>query len=250
MTSILFYTDSQLLAGGFLSLFTNLADFEPSVFSGSLPCLLQKMEPNPPEILLVDFSPSKDFAELLELRDQRLPSKIVLWVTTVTVEAAYQAMRLGVRGILRKSDPLDRLIDSLRDIAAGTLAFDKELTTKFLEARTVELTPRESQLPPLVAQGLKNKEIATALNIAEATVRIYMSALFKKLAVRDRYELASNAIKNVPEASTEWQETGKTPDGDRFPRQLSCMVMGPDTGGGKPAKAEIAAPGRRLKIAR
>ena len=49
----------------------------------------------------------------------------------------------------------------------------------------------------LLSQGLKNKEIATALNISEGTVKVYLSRLFQKLGVKDRFELALYGLKNL-----------------------------------------------------
>ena len=47
------------------------------------------------------------------------------------------------------------------------------------------------------SQGLKNKEIATALTISEGTVKVYLSRLFQKLGVKDRFELALYGLKNL-----------------------------------------------------
>jgi len=59
------------------------------------------------------------------------------------------------------------------------------------------LTGREGQLVALIAQGLKNKELAYALGITEGTVKVYLSRVFKKLGVNDRFDLALYAIRNV-----------------------------------------------------
>jgi DNA-binding CsgD family transcriptional regulator len=82
-------------------------------------------------------------------------------------------------------------------VAEGELWFDKSLTASFLTARTVTLTNRESQLVMLLAQGLKNKEIAHALNISEGTVKVYLSRLFQKVGVKDRFELALYGLRNL-----------------------------------------------------
>src|SRR5258708_13645641 len=49
----------------------------------------------------------------------------------------------------------------------------------------------------MVAQGLKNKELGAALNISEGTVKVYLSRLFKKLGLKDRFELALFGLKNL-----------------------------------------------------
>jgi DNA-binding CsgD family transcriptional regulator len=71
-------------------------------------------------------------------------------------------------------------------------------------SKTVELTNRESQLVSLLAQGLKNKEIAACLGITEGTVRIYLSRLFAKIGARDRFEVAVFGLKNAYCGQATW----------------------------------------------
>jgi DNA-binding CsgD family transcriptional regulator len=106
-------------------------------------------------------------------------------------------MGLGVRGILRKTLPMDLQIKCLQKVHAGELWFEKALTDSFLSARRIALTRREGQLVTLLSQGLKNKEIATALSISEGTVKVYLSRLFQKVGVKDRFELALFGLKNL-----------------------------------------------------
>jgi DNA-binding NarL/FixJ family response regulator len=123
--------------------------------------------------------------------------KIVLWVNSISTELAFQAMGLGVRGILRKTLPTDLQVKCLQKVQAGELWFEKALTDSFLCARRVALTQREGQLVSLLSQGLKNKEIATTLMISEGTVKVYLSRLFQKVGVKDRFELALFGLKNL-----------------------------------------------------
>jgi DNA-binding CsgD family transcriptional regulator len=98
------------------------------------------------------------------------------------------------------------------------------------------LTPREGQLVSLVADGLKNKEIAEELCISEGTVRVYMSTLFRKLGVKDRYELALYGLKNMAGRHTIQRDASKESS-----RALSFMIS-------KPLVREPAAGPRRAKI--
>ena len=66
-----------------------------------------------------------------------------------------------------------------------------------MSARRYALTRREGQLVTLLSQGLKNKEITTALGISEGTVKVCLSRLFQKLGVKDRFELALYGLKNL-----------------------------------------------------
>ena len=106
-------------------------------------------------------------------------------------------MSLGIRGILRKSLPLETLNRCLCRVHEGELWFEKALTDSLMTARRYTLTRREGQLVALLSQGLKNKEIATALTISEGTVKVYLSRLFQKLGVKDRFELALYGLRNL-----------------------------------------------------
>ena len=79
----------------------------------------------------------------------------------------------------------------------GELWFEKALTDSIMTAHSYSLTRREGQLVALLSQGLKNKEIAYQLSISEGTVKVYMSRLFQKLGVKDRFELALYGLKNL-----------------------------------------------------
>lgn len=104
---------------------------------------------------------------------------------------------MGARGILLKTLPADQLGGHLRRIALGEICVDESLMSSFVELFTVTLTKRESELLTLLAQGLKNREIASALSISEGTVKVYLSRLFDKTGVKDRYQLAMYGLRNL-----------------------------------------------------
>jgi DNA-binding NarL/FixJ family response regulator len=147
-------------------------------------------------------------------------SKIVLWVNAISTELAYQAMGLGIRGILRKTLPLDMQVKCLRKVQSGELWFEKALTDidSFLCARRIALTQREGQLVSLLSQGLKNKEIATTLMISEGTVKVYLSRRFQKVEVKDRFELALFGLKNLT--------TGQLPVGEKGRHYVPAAMPG------------------------
>lgn len=199
------YTNAPILARGLQSCFLGeVPETALTTVSGGREELFKAMG-NEPELLLFDFTPETDFSLLVEVMEYFPACKVVLWVTRLSVELSCQAMKLRVFGILRKTEPPDVLIECLRRVAAGEYWFDQESRSDFFDSRSVPLTARETQLVILISQGLKNKEIATALSISEATVRIYLSALFRKLAIKDRYELAIYGIKNLMGGMLTWE---------------------------------------------
>jgi two-component system response regulator DesR len=150
-----------------------------------------------PDLVLIDFTSEVSLGVLSEMKHALPQTRIVLWVNDISTELAFQAMGLGVRGILRKTLPTDLQVKCLQKVQAGELWFEKALTESFLCARRVALTQREGQLVSLLSQGLKNKEIATTLTISEGTVKVYLSRLFQKVGVKDRFELALFGLKNL-----------------------------------------------------
>jgi DNA-binding NarL/FixJ family response regulator len=225
---VLLITEEPVLAAGLAAVLESVTTLELEIHVGIPSSIAGLVEASDPPVILLDFIP-QDYPFLLELRNGLPNCWIVLWMHSVPIEIVCQAMRLGVRGILRKTLAVGHLLKCLESVAAGEFWFDKEMTAGFLQSRTVELTPRESQIVPLVSQGLKNKEIAYELNVAEATVRIYLSALFRKLGVKDRYELAIYGVKNMLPPLTPSQDSGSEVPSHRGrpepARRLRFMVL-------------------------
>src|SRR6516165_9233310 len=207
MTRILLYSDEPILAKGLESVLRQVDDFELLPTCNSVAGLLEEIAHGTPDLVLMDLTPEVTFAVLSEMKHAMNNSRIVLWVNSISTELAFQAMGLGVRGILRKTLPTELQVKCLQKVQAGELWFEKALTDSFLCARRVALTQREGQLVSLLSQGLKNKEIATTLMISEGTVKVYLSRLFQKVGVKDRFELALFGLKNLT--------TGQLPAGDK-----------------------------------
>jgi DNA-binding NarL/FixJ family response regulator len=198
MTRLLLYTDEPIQAKGLQTVLVPSAGFELSAVSRSTMNLIDEVYACNPDVLLMDLTPELNLGVLVELQRHIPSSRIVLWVRAMSTELAYQAIEHGVRGILRKTHPPEVLLKCLQMVADGGLWFEETLKTSFTSMRTVSLTRREGQLVSLLSQGLKNKEIATTLFITEGTVKVYLSRLFHKLNVKDRFELALFGLKNMP----------------------------------------------------
>jgi len=215
MTRILLYSDEPILAKGLESVLCQVESFELLPSCSTVTSLMEQITQGVPDLVLMDLTPEITFAVLSEMQHAMQSTKIVLWVNSISTELAFQAMGLGVRGILRKTLATDLQVKCLQKVQAGELWFEKALTDSFLCARRVALTQREGQLVSLLSQGLKNKEIATTLMISEGTVKVYLSRLFQKVGVKDRFELALFGLKNLT--------TGQLPISDKNHRGASAM---------------------------
>ncbi len=126
----------------------------------------------------------------------------ILILTTFDLDHyVYDALCAGASGFLLKDVTAERLFDAVRVIAAGEAllapAVTRRLISEFTRIRPkpedvppaaalAALTPRETQVLRLVAEGLSNTEIAVRLVVTEETVKTHVSRMLSKLGLRDR----------------------------------------------------------------
>jgi DNA-binding NarL/FixJ family response regulator len=231
---------------GLQSVLRGVDDFDLVSICSSVETLLERLATERTDIALLDLTSEITFGVLTELKRSADQCKIVLWVNNISTELAFQAMGLGVRGILRKTLPVDLQVKCLLKVHGGELWFEKALTDSFLSARRVALTQREGQLVSLLSQGLKNKEIATALMISEGTVKVYLSRLFQKVGVKDRFELALFGLKNLTTAQGPAVDRPVRQGGQRIPGLRSLVLE--NASGKPPALATYEPPRRPLAL--
>lgn len=197
MPRVLLCTDEPILAEGLRAILSGVPDFELCAFCSKVEDLRNDLGVHKPDILLLDLKAEVNFSLISSLHEDELDTKIILWAHSIQTELALQAMSVGVRGVLRRTLAVETLVRCLTRVHDGELWFEKTLTDSIMSARRFRLTPREGQLVSLLSQGLKNKEVATALGISEGSVKVYLSRLFQKLGVKDRFELALYGLKNL-----------------------------------------------------
>ncbi|MEQ1946826.1 MAG: response regulator transcription factor [Bryobacteraceae bacterium] len=150
-----------------------------------------------PSAVLYGLSGETDLNMVRDLLRASPHTSIILWARDMSAEFAHQAVSLGVRGFVSMHSPVERLVECIETVARGELWMEQSLTVSLLNRRPVRLSRRQSQLLQLLVQGLKNKEIASALGISEGTVKAYLTTLFEKVGARDRFELALFGLKTV-----------------------------------------------------
>ena len=124
---------------------------------------MEQLERGAPDLLLLYLTPEVTCALLSELKHRLPDMKTVLWVNAISTTTAFQAMGLGVRGILRKALLPELQVKCLKKVQAGEPWFEKAITEGIRAERRPVLTARESQILDLLTQGMKNQEIAAAM---------------------------------------------------------------------------------------
>jgi len=184
------------MSEGLGSVFGRSPAFKLATWSNDLSEFAASLADQRPDMALMDLATGLTLVALRDLRGRAMDIPIVL-LGDPGLEFGFHAMQMGVRGIIPVATPIEDFTAALNTIRSGQLAYEKSFVEQLLLTKRVSLTKREGQLVGLIPQGLKNKELASALGITEGTVKVYLSRIFKKLGVNDRFELALYALKNV-----------------------------------------------------
>jgi len=190
------FSEHTVLVSGFRSLVAESAGFELFQYSEARDLCAFLKENNAPDLILIDAN-AFTLHYLGELKSLAPDTGLILWVDWISQEFVRDALKSGVRGILRKDASVDLCVQCLTHVAAGQLWLENEMSQKLLCAKAVRLSPRERQLVGLLTEGLRNKEIAVRMSITEGTAKAYLSRLFEKTGASDRFELAMFALKNL-----------------------------------------------------
>ena len=153
-----------------------------------------------PDILLMDIRMEEmDGLTASEQILQEYPdAKILLLTTFSDDEYIIKALLLGAKGYLLKQD-YATIVPALEAVASGQTVFGNEIISRIpslmqqkesFDYHSLDINDRELEIIRLIAEGLSNKEIASALFLSEGTVRNYLSSILDKLHLRDRTQVA------------------------------------------------------------
>ena len=201
-STILLIDDHPMLRNGV----KQLISLEPSLQvigeAGDGKTGIQIAEEQDPDLILLDLNmPGMNgFETLDELRKRELSGRIILFTVSNYSDDLISALKRGADGYLLKDMEPEELIIALKEAASGKMVVSPTLTSVLAESLrenqsqnesdVIALTPRESDILELIAQGLSNKMTARNLDIAESTVKVHVKHLLKKLNLKSRVEAA------------------------------------------------------------
>jgi DNA-binding NarL/FixJ family response regulator len=189
-----------MMRAGFKAVLESTGDIEVVAEAGSGEEAVRAATELNPDVVLMDIRmPGMDGIEATRL----LPRQRVLILTTFGLdEYIINALRAGASGFLLKDAPTEEVVAAVRAVAAGDAVLSPAVTRQLLDqiarrlpaavsrqpSELASLTQREQEVLRMLAAGLSNAEIATALVVSEATVKSHVSALLGKLGLRDRVQ--------------------------------------------------------------
>ena len=165
---------------------------------------------DPPDVLLTDINmPRMDGVECIRrLLKQEKGIQVVILTVNEEDEIIFDAFRAGALGYLLKTSTPQDVIEAIRLADRGEAKVTPKVAAKVIEdfrrvredddtddTELFVLSDREAEILDLIAKGLRNKEIANKLCIAEKTVKNHVSNILKALQVNSRTEAAMKALK-------------------------------------------------------
>ena len=142
-----------------------------------------------PDVTLMDLQlPTMSGLDAIKAIRREVPeAKIVVLTTYHGDEDIFRALQAGATTFLMKDMIADELANVIREVHSGTHTLTSKLRDRLSErASRPNLTPREMEVVGLIAEGMRNKEIAAALGITDDTVQAHVKSILVKLGVHDR----------------------------------------------------------------
>jgi DNA-binding NarL/FixJ family response regulator len=153
-----------------------------------------------PDVIVMDIRmPGMDgITATRRILEARPAARILILTTFDTDEHVFAAIRAGASAFLLKDTRADQFVEAIRTVAGGHAVIAPATTSRLLDhlARTAPATAADDRLEALtvrerevlvhIARGLTNQEIAEAMYLGESTVKTHVSAIMRKLDLRDR----------------------------------------------------------------
>lgn len=207
---VLIIDDHTLFREGLESLLTRREiDVVASVGDGNEG--LRLIDELQPDIILLDMRMPEisGLGVLAALQEKGASMPVVVLTTSADEKDLVESLRSGARGYLLKDMEPDSLVIALRDIVDGKTVVAPALTpilakvvqgdfSELDESELLfdELTPRETEILCLLAEGQSNKVIARNLGISDGTVKLHVKAILRKLNIHSRVEAAVLAVEH------------------------------------------------------
>jgi DNA-binding NarL/FixJ family response regulator len=203
VTKVLLVDDHPMI-GAALEMLLRNSDYELAGRARTAAEANKQISTIKPDLLLLDVHlPDASGLDVLRrLSRARFKPKVILITAGMDEAQLLTAAELNPQGMVLKTSDPGLLLECMDAVTAGRSWVDPEIAerTRQAEAKAASappLTRRERELIELVRQGLRNRDIAAELGVTEGTVKVYLHAIFDKLQVENRTELALRAAELI-----------------------------------------------------
>lgn len=195
---ILSVDDHPLLREGIAAIINSQSDMAlVSVASGGNEAI-QRFREHQPDVTLMDLRlPDVSGIDALIAIRAEFPDARIIMLTTFNGDVDIQrSMKAGAHGYLLKNTPRKELLEAIRRVHSGRKSVPPEVAARLAEYLSAEqLTERELDVLRQLAEGNRNKDIASHLFISEETVKVHVRHIMEKLGANDRTQAMAIAAR-------------------------------------------------------
>ena len=195
MLRVLIVDDHSAIRAGVRSVLESAGDMTVVGEAATADAVLPLVERRRPNVITMDINLGNGDSGMVAIRDVLAAHPdigIMIFTAFGERQMLTEGLDSGARGFLVKDASPDEIVRAVRAIAAGGAYVDPSLSAELVRGRGSErlvgLSDREREILGLLARGFSNAELADRLYVSEATVKTHVSAVLRKLGVRDRLQ--------------------------------------------------------------
>jgi DNA-binding NarL/FixJ family response regulator len=169
---------------------------------------LQRLPSDRPDVVLMDIRmPGMSGIECVARLIECMPQvRVIMWTAYEDSDEIFASLAAGAHGYLLKSSEPDKLLDAIREVAAGGSPISGSVARKIVDffrtkaparGSIASLAPREQEVLKLLADGCPYKQIAAAMDVSIGTVRTYIERIYEKLHVHSRTEAVVQYLSQI-----------------------------------------------------
>ena len=195
---VLVITDCSILFAGIEKILEKTQNLKLVRKNGDIEKAIKGLNNYRPDIIIIDADifKTEELRAIDFIRNNHLPSKILLLTDKFDDNAILQFLSAGVHGFLPKWASSQDIVKAINVVNDGELWVERRFLSKWItkysnsENSRKKLSSREEEIAALIAKGCSNKEIAANFFISEKTVKTHITNIFKKMEVDSRLKLA------------------------------------------------------------
>jgi DNA-binding NarL/FixJ family response regulator len=203
---ILIVDDHPIIRRGLAEVLAREPDMEVCGGADNVADALNELETSQPDLAVVDMTlkDSHGIELIAEINSRYSNVKAVVWSMFDEKIFAERAIRAGAMGYINKKEPIERLVEAIREVCDGNFCLSAGLTNRLLQrasgTRPLEEDPvsrlsnREVEVFEMIGQGMTTRLIARKLGLSPKTVEAHRENVKAKLELKNSGELNRHAV--------------------------------------------------------